>query len=369
MITNRYDDAILKIQECEALLASATDKGQQIAEEGSVVDRNNVTEQLQSLKQQLQALRRAVETQREQHELAAAEHRRLANELADILDWLESKEKEVKSRPLLERDPTSVEAELKKHHVLCADVNEHLDRIRKLKESVRHEEGMPGSLKEMLSEAVSLLASLPREMEERGNYLESNMQMRLDYAALTDKLHSWAREAEIRLESNKEGLDFENILSDLEEHKVRDSPFFPLPLIVQADGLFANRFDHQRRQSSSFQIYFSTEASIRELVSQQIQQAADKIWPSLDSYEQEELSAQQQQHTQLLKNTLNTAKSQRSRLEQGAEMWRDYTQSLERVRAVISRTRFTDEPVTTLAGLQFNIQKITHALNDIQVRP
>lgn len=103
-------------------------------------------------------------------------------------------------------------------------------------------------------------------------------------------------------------------------------------------------------------------------MSQQIQQAADKIWPSLDSYEQEELSAQQQQHTQLLKNTLNTAKSQRSRLEQGAEMWRDYTQSLERVRAVISRTRFTDEPVTTLAGLQFNIQKITHALNDIQVR-
>ncbi|XP_014483634.1 PREDICTED: nesprin-1 isoform X6 [Dinoponera quadriceps] len=328
----RYEDAILKIQECEATLASATDKGQQIAAEGSVVDRNNVTEQLQSLKQQLQALRRAVETQKEQHELAAAEHRKLANELADILDWLDSKEKEVKSRPLLERDPISVEEELKKHHTLCADVNKHLDRIRKLKESVRHEEGMPGSLKEMLSEAVSLLTSLPREMEERGNYLESNMQMRLDYAALTDKLHSWAREAEIRLESNKEGLDFENILSDLEEHK----------------------------------IYFSTESSIRELVSQQIQQAADKIWPSLDSYEQEELSAQQQQHTQLLKNTLNTAKSQRSRLEQGAEMWRDYTQSLERVRAVISRTRFTDEPVTTLAGLQFNIQKITHALNDIQ---
>ncbi|XP_020291842.1 nesprin-1 isoform X3 [Pseudomyrmex gracilis] len=328
----RYDDVILKIQECEATLASATDKGQQIAAEGSVVDRNNVTEQLQSLKQQLQALRRAVETQREQHELAAAEHRRLANELADILDWFESKEKEVKSRPLLERDPVSVETELKKHHALCADVNEHLDRIRKLKESVRHEEGMPGSLKEMLSEATSLLTSMPREMEERGNYLESNMQMRLDYAALTDKLNGWAREAEIRLESNKEGLDFENILSDLEEHK----------------------------------IYFSTESSIRELVSQQIQQAADKIWPSLDSYEQEELSAQQQQHTQLLKNTLNLAKSQRSQLEQGAEMWRDYTQSLERVRAVISRTRFTDEPVTTLAGLQFNIQKITHALNDIQ---
>lgn len=216
----RYDDAILKIQECEALLASATDKGQQISAEGSTVDRNNITEQLQSLKQQLQGLRRAVETQREQHELAAAEHKRLAKELAEILDWLEDKEKEVKSRPLLERDPTSVEAELTKHNELCEAVNDHLDRIRNLKNSIPHEEGMPGSLKEMLSEAVSLLSSLPREMEERGNYLESNMKLRLEYAALTDKLRSWVNEAEIRLESDKDGLDFENILSDLEEHKV-----------------------------------------------------------------------------------------------------------------------------------------------------
>ncbi|XP_078048160.1 muscle-specific protein 300 kDa isoform X4 [Augochlora pura] len=328
----RYDDAILKIQECEALLASATDKGQQIAAEGSSVDRNNVTEQLQSLKQQLQGLRRAVETQREQHELAAAEHKRLANELAEILDRLEDKEKEVKSRPLLERDPSSVEGELKKHEELSEDVNRYLDRIKNLKNSIPYEEGMPGSLKEMLSEAVSLLTSLPRELEERGNYLESNAKLRQEYAALTDKLKSWVREAEIRLESDKDGLDFENILGDLEEHK----------------------------------IYFSSEPSIRELVSQQIQQAADKIWPSLTSAEQEELCAEQQQHTQLLKNTLNTAKSQRARLEQGAETWRDYAQTLQRVQAVVSRTRFTDEPVSTLAGLQFNVQKITHALNDIQ---
>lgn len=115
------------------------------------------------------------------------------------------------------------------------------------------------------------------------------------------------------------------------------------------------------------QIFFSSEPSMRELVSQQIQQAADKIWPSLTTSEQEELSAEQQQHTQLLKNTLNTAKSQKARLEQGAETWRDYTQTLERVRAVIARSKFTDEPVTTLAGLQFNIQKIVHALNNVQV--
>jgi len=115
------------------------------------------------------------------------------------------------------------------------------------------------------------------------------------------------------------------------------------------------------------QIFFSSEASIRELVSQQIQQAADRIWPSLTGSEQEELSREQQQHTQLLKNTLNSARSRRAQLEQDAEIWRDYCQTVDKVKSVLARTQFSDEPVTSLAGLHFNIQKITHALNDIHV--
>lgn len=117
----------------------------------------------------------------------------------------------------------------------------------------------------------------------------------------------------------------------------------------------------------SLQIFFSSEASIRELVSQQIQQAADRIWPSLTGPEQEELSREQQQHTQLLKNTLNSARSRRAQLEQDVEIWRDYCQTLDKVRSVLARTQFSDEPVTSLAGLHFNIQKITHALNDVHV--
>lgn len=107
----------MKIQECEALLATATDKGEQIAAEGSAADRNTITEQLQSLKQQLTALRRAVERQRQQHEATAAEHVKLAAELDSILEWLHSHEAEVKSRPLLNIDVASVEKEQEKHEV------------------------------------------------------------------------------------------------------------------------------------------------------------------------------------------------------------------------------------------------------------
>ena len=52
---------IYKIQECEGQLTMASDKGEQIGAEGSVADRNTITEQISSLKSQLSSLRRAVE--------------------------------------------------------------------------------------------------------------------------------------------------------------------------------------------------------------------------------------------------------------------------------------------------------------------
>lgn len=329
----RYDDVISKIQECEATLAGATDKGQQIAAEGTAADRNSITEQLQSLKQQLQTLRRAVERQRQEHEKAAAEHKKISNDLMKILEWLHTNEAVVRSRPLLMRDVESTDKHISEHSKLADNVNKQLDKIRKLKESIKHDDGMPSSLQEMLSEANSLLSTLPRELEERGKYLHDNRQYRLDYAALNSKLNTWVKEANNRLAVGKDGVDFENIITDLEEHK----------------------------------IFFSSEQPMKELVAHQMQQAADKIWPSLIAPEQEELSKEQQEKNQLLKNTLNSAKSRQAQLEQDVEIWKDYCQLAEKMLAILDRSKFTEEPVSNYAGLQFNIQKIEHALNDIQV--
>lgn len=115
-------------------------------------------------------------------------------------------------------------------------MNIYLDRVRAVQESVRHEEGMPGSLMEQLSEANSLLASLPQELEERGKYLETNQQLRLEYAALKDNLHAWVKEADAKLQSGKHGVDFESVIRDLEEHKVStqkasDCVSFPVPVM------------------------------------------------------------------------------------------------------------------------------------------
>lgn len=329
----KYDDVIRHIQECEAVLASAYDKGQQIAADCSVQDQNSITEQLQSLKNSLLNLRRAVEKQRQEHENTAAEHKKLAATLGAILDFLHGKEGKAKSRPLLKRSISSVDSEIEEHRKFAEEILNYLDKIRTIEQSTRNDDSMPSSLLEQLSEASSLMNSLPKELKERENYLTANKEMRQKYEVLKQKFFHWIREAEIRLESYKEGVDFANILTDLEEHK----------------------------------IFFSTEASMRELISINIQKAADDIWPSLTTGEQEELSREQQNLTQTLKNTLNSAKSQKAKLEQSADMWKHYCQAVDKVESVIARSRFVDEPVSTLAGLHFNVQKISHALNDIQV--
>lgn len=329
----QYDEVIVKIQECEAVLASASDKGQKIASEGNAADRNSITEQLQSLKQQLQNLRKQVEAQRQKHELTLAEHKKMAADLSEVLDWLHNNEATAKSRPLLDRDPDSVSREIHKHREFSKDVNKHLDQIRSINEQSQHEIGMPGSLLEMISEGRSLLATLPNELEERKIYLENSKEHRLDYMGLVSKFNDWVHEAELRLQNGKHGVDYANIQCDLEEHKV----------------------------------FFNNEPQIRDLVTKQIQASADKIWPSLNTIEQEELSRELQNHTQVLKNTLNSAKSQRAQLEQDAASWKDYCAMYEKVKSLLDRIAFNDEPASTLAGIHFSLQRICHAQNDLQV--
>lgn len=61
----------------------------------------------------------------------------------------------------------------------------------------------------------------------------------------------------------------------------------------------------------------------------------------------------------------NKAHLSRAQLEQDFEIWREFVQCRDKVNSVLARTKFVDEPVENLAGLHFNIQKLTHALNDI----
>ncbi|GBO98724.1 Nesprin-1 [Eumeta japonica] len=329
----RYDDIIVKIQGCEALLATATDKGQQIAAEGTVIDRNNITELLQSLKQQLLTLRRSVESKRQEHERAAAEHKKLADDLSEILEWLHDNEAAVHSRPLLNRDVASVDKKLIEHSNLVKNVQSYLDKMTKITDSIKNDEGVPGSLLEMISEANSLKTSLPAELANREKYLQDNKKLRQQYLQLVEKLNLWVNEANIRLDMGKNGTDFENIETDLEEHK------------------------------SFFNI---SEPEMKDLVGKRMQDIVDKIWPSISASEQDELSKDHQKNNHLLKNTLNSAKSRQAQLEQDLEIWKDFCQLLDKIRAILDKNDVPEENITSMDGLRMHLEKLTHAKKDLE---
>lgn len=330
----RYDDIIGKIQGCEALLATATDKGQQIAAEGTVIDRNNITELLQSLKQQLMTLRRTVESKRQEHERAAAEHKKLASDLSVILEWLHDNEAAVHSRPLLNRDVGSVDKKLIEHTTLAKNIQSYLDKLTKITDIIKSDDGVPGSLLDMVSEANSLQASLPEELANRERYLQDNKKYRQQYAQLVEKLNIWVNEATIRLDMSKNGTDFENIEEDLEEHK-------------------------------SF--FNTSEPEMKDLVGKRMQDIVDKIWPSLAAGEQEELSKEHQKHNQLLKNTLNSAKSRQAQLEQDLDIWKDFCQLVDKIKAILNKNDIKDEPITSVDVLRVHLEKLNHAKNDLEV--
>ena len=99
----------------------------------------------------------------------------------------------------------------------------HLDEVRAVLDAAHPEDSLPGSLRERLSEASMLLNTLPAELAERAAYLQSNAKLRREHAALKDKLHAWVKEARSRLDKAGDGVDFRNVVSDLEMHKVSDA--------------------------------------------------------------------------------------------------------------------------------------------------
>ncbi|XP_026681896.1 girdin homolog [Diaphorina citri] len=114
---DKYDKIIADIQEYEAILATASDKGDQLSSDGTISDRNEITEQLQSRKQQLHNLRKTVEKLRQQNEKRAAESEKLGAELEEIIEALHARETAVKTLPVLLLEVTSVDVELDKQRV------------------------------------------------------------------------------------------------------------------------------------------------------------------------------------------------------------------------------------------------------------
>lgn len=74
---------------------------------------------------------------------------------------------------------------------------------------------------ECLSEASLFFNTIPKELQDRENYLNNNKDYRLEYEQFKKQFSSWINEAEQKLKSaEEEKNDYKNIVPNLEHLKV-----------------------------------------------------------------------------------------------------------------------------------------------------
>lgn len=320
----KYGEAISRIQEYEAHLTTAQDKGSIIGEEGTVEDRNAIMEQLQNLKTSLTGLRREIEKRQQEHESSAESHKRLKVELNTAMEWLTEQESELMSRPLLTLEIESAEEELESHEELSSDINAQLQKIKEIIEKSKKETGLPYMLVERISEAKLVLSTYPLELESRLKYLKDAKMLREDYKEFSSKIKRWISNAQKT--DTEENVDYENIRSELEEHLA----------------------------------FFSSQTLIGESL-QQLSQTSERIVPSLAAEDQEHLTKDLQELTKGLDEVSSAARDRRSALEKNVQLVVDYKKKLEAAQELINKARAKigqTSKGTSIAALRNNLQRI-----------
>lgn len=329
----QYDEMTAKIRECEGLLASVHDKGRKIAAEGTVADSNAITEINQNIKQKLQNLHQDVKVQRQKYEIIMAEHNKTSSELSDLLQWLHNNEAACKSRPLLERDPDSVEHETTKHDAFAKQVLGKLNQVQTIDEQTDVDGGVPASIVDMLSEGRSLIVNLPKELSDRKKYLSDSKESRINYMSYINEFKIWINQAEGYLEKSQHGIDFDNIDSNID----------------------------------TFNSFFENDRPVKELITQKIQSTVDQIWPTLQTIEQNELSEEMRHFKKMLDKTLNAAKQHQEQFNKHQNDWNAYRDLFQSLRNILDSVQIDRDTANSLSNIQTHLRTVSNVLAELKV--
>lgn len=328
----QYDKIMMKIQECEGLLAQANDKGMQIASEGTVEDRNNIIEQLQTLKQQLQALKQTVENLRQQHEKAANLYKNFEIDVTKTINALHEKEAAIKILPILDVNTESVEQELRKHDILANDIKKLLVKLQTTLDGVEGEESLPSSVSQTVAVGRSLLKTLPKEVDERKKYLDDNKDYRLSYIQLVSEFNNWVDMVESEFVNETDDIDFENINEIMAKH------------ISCVDDKLPD---------------------IKQLI-EKINDSAKNILPSLNNINKEELLRDLQRFGATFKDVTARAEQSKSTLQKNHDLWTSYSSLLQSIGKLLTKVP-KDELISSTDKLNVFLQKLNNKLTAIQV--
>lgn len=328
----QYDKIMMKIQECEGSLASANDKGMQIASEGTVEDRNNITEQLQTLKKQLQTLKQTVENLRKQHEKAVNLYKNFEVDVTKTINILHEKEAAIKILPILDLNTESVDQEMRKHDVLANDIQKLLAKLQLTLDGISKDETLPSSVADTVSVGRSLIKSLPKEASDRKKYLESNKEHRLNYIQLVSEFNNWIDSVENEFVNENDDIDFANINEIMKKH------------VSCVDNKLPD---------------------IKQLL-EKINVSAKNIMPSLNNINKEELLRDLQKFAGTFKDITARAEQSKSNLQNNHDIWKSYCSLLESIGGLLTKVP-KDGPISSTDKLKDFLQKLNNKLTSIQV--
>lgn len=128
----KYQSILEDVIECEAKLTIASDKGEQIAKEGTATDCNKIMEELQKLRNKLNELKKTLNGLKTEHENMIASQKKLMHDIESVLEKLRNGISVMQSQPLLTLSSDEVQKEISKHKVcnyfftcvLCVFCNE-----------------------------------------------------------------------------------------------------------------------------------------------------------------------------------------------------------------------------------------------------
>jgi len=226
--------------------------------------------------------------------------------------------------------------------------------LKTIQSTAQNENIEDSTMLECLSEASSFLNTIPKELQDRQTYLNINKDYRVDYEQLKDKFITWINEAKQKLKSVEEDKnDYANMVSNIEHLKVCIVPDVCVELLNLLHFYF-------------FQAFFSNQ-TVYDLVTKKIQHSIDKIRPSLTSQQNDVLTAEQRGFIKDLDDVMNSAKAIQKKMDEKFGVFKEFRNVADKVSSILDRCKYNEDPIQNLAGLYFNVEKITLVQNDLLV--
>jgi nesprin-1 len=329
-----------QMNDCDQLLQTAKEKGQQIVACGSDIDKNNVDGQINTLDEQIEQLKQIIFNNCKAHQQLYDVQQQLSKALKDILKWFDDEEANIKLVPALKinkKQPNYVVNLIKDYEKLQNKANQRLDEIRqivvKLKKHAPNDI-FPEELSVQVSQAQSLQATIPREMSAKTSFLQDCLECRKKYQDTCQEFDIWISDAGKKLPDTME-LDFKKIKHLLDSHK---QFFYP-----KTEEQFLNDIEALGKLVKISMNNDSSAALMEEI--DNYKQNADKLTTQAKEFEQ--------------------------KLERADEDWQKYNSMLEQINVLLldeNIKRWDDKEfvMRDLADVNHHIDSLIHTIDDME---